>query len=57
MKNYVIEFIMADGTKEIVELTTDRLACSIDQWSRNRSVASHQIIKEDNNNNKKMLLG
>mgnify|MGYP003980199147 FL=1 len=57
MKNYVIEFKMADGSKEIVELTTDRLEWSIDQWSRNRSVASHQIIKEDNNNNKKMLLG
>jgi hypothetical protein len=57
MKKYVVEFKMADGSKEIVELNTDRIQWSIDQWSRHRAVASHQIIEEGNNNSKKMLLG
>jgi len=57
MKKYVIEFKLVDGSKEIVEITTDRLQWSIQQWGRNRAVASHQILKEDNNNNKQMLLG
>ena len=57
MKKYVVEFKMADGSKETVELNTDRIQWSIDQWSRHRAVASHQIIEEGNNNSKKMLLG
>jgi hypothetical protein len=57
MKKYEIEFKMADGTTETVELTTDRLNWSIDQWSRHRAVSGYEIIKEGNSNNKKMLLG
>tara|TARA_B110000977_G_scaffold196885_1_gene278195 strand:+ start:733 stop:906 length:174 start_codon:yes stop_codon:yes gene_type:complete len=57
MKKYVIEFKMTDGTTEIVELITDRLNWSIDQWRRNRAVSGYEIIKEGNSNNKKMLLG
>jgi len=48
---------MTDGTTEIVELITDRLNWSIDQWRRNRAVSGYEIIKEGNSNNKKMLLG
>jgi len=36
---------MADGTTETVELTTDRLNWSIDQWSRHRAVSGYEIIK------------
>lgn len=56
-KTYLIEFTMSDGSKEEVELTTDRLQWSIDQWMRNRAVKSHKIISEANSNTKQMLFG
>lgn len=55
MKKYLIEFTHLDGTKEEVELTTDRLDWSIEQWSRNRAVIGHKIISEGSSNNKQML--
>jgi len=57
MKKYLIEFTHSDGTVEEVELTTDRLDWSIEQWSRNRSVVSHKVLKEGSSNPKKMLFG
>tara|TARA_B100001287_G_scaffold7015_1_gene5363 strand:+ start:5370 stop:5543 length:174 start_codon:yes stop_codon:yes gene_type:complete len=57
MKKYLIEFTHSDGTVEEIELTTDRLEWSIEQWSRNRSVVSHKVLKESSSNPKKMLLG
>lgn len=57
MKNYIVEFTLADGTKEEVEFTTDRLDWSVDQWCRNRSVSSHKIVKESYSNAKGMLYG
>ena len=48
MKRYIVEFTHLDGNKEEVELVTDRIQWSIDQWSRHRAVASHKIIKEEN---------
>ena len=56
-KKYLIEFIHADGTVEEVELVTDRLKWSIDQWSRNRAIVSHKIILESelDGNEKRML--
>ena len=57
MKKYLIEFTMINGTKEEVELTTDNLERSIEQWCRNRPVAHHEIIKEGSSNSKQMLLG
>jgi len=57
MKNYIVEFTHSDGTKEKVELKTDRLEWSIDQWKRNRSIIDHKILSEDTNNSKQMLFG
>lgn len=57
MKKYLIEFTHTDGTVEEVELVTDRLEWSINQWMRNRSIADYQIISEGANNSKQMLLG
>ena len=57
MKKYIVEFTMADGSKEEVELTTDRIKWSIEQWCRNRSVIDHQIISEGSSNSKQMLFG
>jgi hypothetical protein len=56
-KKYLIEFTHSSGEKEIVELVTDRLEWSIDQWKRNRSVVHHEIIEEGTTNNKQMLFG
>ena len=50
-KKYLIEFTHSDGRKEEVELVTDRLDWSIEQWSRNRSVVKYEILEEGNNNN------
>lgn len=55
MKTYLIEFTHSDGTVEEVELKTDRLDWSIDQWSRNRAVLSHKVISENFTSSKKML--
>lgn len=57
MKKYIIEFTHTNGEKETVELTTDRLEWSIQQWCRNRSIVKHEIIEEGSSNSKSMLLG
>ena len=57
MKKYVIEFTHTSGEKEIVELTTDRLEWSIQQWRRNRAIVNHEILEEGSSNGKSMLLG
>lgn len=57
MKKYLIEFTLSDGTKEEVELTTDRLEWSIQQWSRNRAVVKHEVLEEGSSNRKQMLFG
>tara|TARA_S200002703_G_scaffold156893_1_gene163496 strand:+ start:168 stop:341 length:174 start_codon:yes stop_codon:yes gene_type:complete len=57
MKTYLIEFTHSDGTVEEVELKTDRLDWSIEQWSRNRAVLSHRVLSESSNPSKQMLLG
>jgi|TARA_B110000858_G_C17603270_1_gene381049 hypothetical protein len=57
MKKYIVEFTHSSGEIEKVELTTDRLEWSIQQWKRNRSIVKHEIINEDTNNSKQMLFG
>lgn len=57
MKKYLIEFTHADGSKEEVELTTDRLEWSIQQWCRNRHIVDHKVISENSTNSKQMLFG
>lgn len=56
-KKYLIEFEHIDGEVELVELVTDRLEWSIDQYCRNRAIKSTKVIKEDSTNTKGMLLG
>ena len=57
MKKYLIEFTHVDGSVEEVTLRTDRIDWSIEEYKRNRAIASHQIIKEEKSNNKQMLFG
>jgi len=57
MKKYIIEFTHANGIKEEVELTTDRIEWSIEQWCRNRHIVDHKIISEGSSNSKQMLFG
>jgi len=56
-KKYLIEFTHSDGTKETVELVTDRIEWSIEQWCRNRNIVDHKILEEGSSNNKQMLFG
>ena len=56
-KKYLIEFTYTNGDKEEVELTTDNIEWSIEQYSRNRKIVSHQILNEGSNNSKQMLFG
>ena len=57
MKKYLIEFTYTNGEIERVELETDRLAWSIEQYCRNRSILNHNVITEGNSNSKQMLFG
>jgi len=57
MKKYIVEFTYLDGTKEEVEFLTDRIDWTIEQYRRNKMIASSQVINENNTNGKKMLFG
>jgi len=57
MKTYTVEFTLGNGEKETIELTTDKIDWSIEQWGRNRHVVEHKIISEDSSSNKQMLFG
>jgi hypothetical protein len=57
MKKYLVEFTLANGEKEVVEFTTDRLQWTVDQWCRNRRVIKHEILEEGVGTNKQMLFG
>ena len=57
MKTYLIEFTHSTGKKEIVEIKTDNLEWSVEQWKRNRHVVKHEILEEGNTNTKQMLFG
>ena len=59
-KKYLVEFTYQTGEVEEVELITDRIDWSINQWSRNRAIINHKIIatiNEQPNNDNKMLFG
>lgn len=56
-KKYTVEFTYLDGTKENVELVTEDIQWSIDQWSRNRAISNYEVLNEDQSNNKQMLFG
>ena len=56
-KKYLVEFTHTNGEVEKVELVTDNINWSIEQWCRNRSITKHKILKEGNSNSKQMLFG
>ena len=56
-KKYIVEFTYADGSIEEVELTTDNIKWSIEQYGRNRQVASHTILESSSTEGKQMLFG
>ncbi len=56
-KKYLVEFTHLSGEVEKVELITDDIKWSIEQWCRNRAIAEHKILEEGNSNNKQMLFG
>jgi len=56
-KKYLVKFVYQNGKEEEVELTTDNIKWSIDQYRRNRAIISHKIINEGSNNSKQILFG
>ena len=56
-KKYTVEFTHLDGTVESIELVTEDIQWSVDQWMRNRPVAKYEILEEGQSSNKRMLFG
>lgn len=56
-KKYTVEFTYLDGTKENVELVTEDIQWSIEQWRRNRAISNYEVLNEGQSNNKQMLFG
>jgi len=56
-KKYIVEFTLLDGTVENIELVTEDIQWSIEQWSRNRAISKYEILEEGNSSNKRMLFG
>lgn len=54
---YIVEFTHLDGKVESVELVTDNIENSIEQWTRNRAIAKYEILEEGQSNSKQMLFG
>lgn len=57
MKKYIIEFTYLNGKKEEIELNTDDLDRSINEYYRNRMILKHQVLNENVAKQKKMLFG
>ena len=58
MKKYKIEFILLDGSSEILEIETIDLPKTILDWTRNKPVKSHRILESIAvKSSKKLLLG
>ena len=43
---YLIEYRNIDGSKDSVEITTENIAWTLDQYSRNRSIAEYTLVKK-----------
>jgi len=56
-KTYLVEFTHSSGLVEEVELITDNIEWSIQQWCRNRNILKHEVISEGSTNSKGMLYG
>ena len=57
MKKYIVEFREADGFTYEFEFLTDNIEKSIEQYTRNRHIIGHRIIKEGTQDKKQMLFG
>ena len=57
MKKYLVEFKHLDGKVEQVEFTTDKIDWIIEQYTRNRQIASHIILESSSSQGKQMLFG
>ena len=56
-KKYIVKFTHLGGTVENIELVTEDILWSIDQWSRNRAISKYEILEEGHSSNKRMLFG
>lgn len=56
-KKYLVEFTYANGEVQNIELETDNIEWSINQFIRNRHIVKHEIINEGSTNSKQMLFG
>ena len=43
---YLIEYRNIDGSTDSVEIDTDDIAWTLDQYSRNRSIAEYTLVKK-----------
>ena len=43
---YLIKYRNIDGSKDSVEITTENIAWTLDQYSRNRSIAEYTLVKK-----------
>ena len=43
---YLIEYRNIDGSKDSVKITTENIAWTLDQYSRNRSIAEYTLVKK-----------
>lgn len=57
MKKYLVEFKHLDGRVEQMEFTTDKIDWTIEEYSRNRQIASHTILESSSSQGKQMLFG
>lgn len=57
MKKYLVEFKHLDGTVEQMEFVTDKIDWTIEQYRRNRQIASHTILESSSSQGKQMLFG
>ena len=56
-KKYIVEFKEQDGTVYQFEFITADIKKSVIEYSRNRSIVKHKIIKESSRDRKQMLFG
>ena len=56
-KKYTVEFTHLNGTVETIELVTEDIQWSVEQWSRNKAISKYEILEERQSNNKQMLFG
>ena len=56
-KKYIVEFTYVDGNVETVELVTDNIDWSIQQYCRNRAIVESVIKGSTDTPGKQMLFG